>query len=56
VARRTSQGLSTKEIQRCLKRYTVHELYPSILADLGSLAAFSRRRSVNAMAETINGL
>jgi transposase len=29
VARRTSQGLSKKEIQRCLKRY-----YPLILADL----------------------
>lgn len=34
VARRTAQGLSTKEIQRCLKRYIVRELYPLILADL----------------------
>jgi transposase len=34
VARRTSEGLSTKEIQRCLKRYIVRELYPLILADL----------------------
>ena len=34
VARRTAQGLSKKEIQRCLKRYIVRELYPLILADL----------------------
>lgn len=38
VARRTSQGLSRKEIQRCLKRYIVRELYPLILADLKHLA------------------
>ena len=41
VARRTSQGMSRKEIQRCLKRYIVRELYPLILADLGQLAAAS---------------
>ncbi len=35
AARRTAQGLSTKEIQRCLKRYIVRELYPLILGDLG---------------------
>lgn len=34
VARRAAEGLSTKEIQRCLKRYIVCELYPLILADL----------------------
>ena len=34
VARRTAEGLSTKEIQRCLKRYIVRELYPLILEDL----------------------
>jgi len=34
VARRTSKGLSRKEIQRYLKRYIVRELYPLILADL----------------------
>lgn len=34
VARRSAEGLSTKEIQRCLKRYVVRELYPLILADL----------------------
>ena len=38
VARRTTEGLSTKEIQRCLKRYIVRELYPLILADLADAA------------------
>jgi transposase len=27
VARRTAEGLSTKEIIRCLKRYVARELY-----------------------------
>lgn len=34
VVRRTREGLSKKEIHRCLKRYIVRELYPLILADL----------------------
>ena len=34
VTRRAAEGLSTKEIQRCLKRYIVRELYPLISADL----------------------
>lgn len=34
VARRTQQGLSNKEIHRCLKRYIARELYPLILADM----------------------
>ena len=34
VAKRTADGLSKKEIHRCLKRYIVRELYPLILADL----------------------
>lgn len=38
VARRSAQGLSSKEIQRCLKRYLVRELYPLILADLAESA------------------
>jgi transposase len=38
VARRTAEGKSTKEIQRCLKRYIVRELYPLILADLKEAA------------------
>jgi transposase len=39
VARRTSEGLSKKEIHRCLKRYIVRELYPLILADLNDSAS-----------------
>ena len=39
VARRTGEGLSKKEIHRCLKRYIVRELYPLILADLHDSAA-----------------
>jgi transposase len=38
VARRTAEGLSLKEIQRCLKRYIIRELYPLILADLADSA------------------
>lgn len=34
VERRTREGMSNKEIHRCLKRYIVRELYPLILADL----------------------
>ena len=34
VERRTKEGMSLKEIHRCLKRYIVRELYPLILADL----------------------
>jgi transposase len=34
VERRTKEGLSNKEIHRCLKRYIVRELYSLILADL----------------------
>jgi len=35
VERRTQEGLSSKEIHRCLKRYIVREIYPLIMADLG---------------------
>ena len=34
VERRTREGMSSKEIHRCLKRYIVRELFPLILADL----------------------
>jgi len=34
VEKRTTQGLSNKEIHRCVSRYVVRELYPCILADL----------------------
>lgn len=39
VARRIAEGLSKKEIHRCLKRYIVRELYPLILADLKDSAS-----------------
>lgn len=41
VERRTKEGLSGKEIQRCLKRYLVRELYPLIMADLQSILVCS---------------
>ena len=41
VERRTTEGMSNKEIQRCLKRYIIRELYPLILADLGGTANIS---------------
>lgn len=34
VERRTSEGLTSKEICRCLKRYIARELFPLILRDL----------------------
>ena len=39
VERRTREGRTYKEIQRCLKRYIVRELYPLILADLAQSAS-----------------
>jgi transposase len=41
VERRTAEGMSNKEIQRCLKRYIIRELYPVILADLAGTATIS---------------
>ncbi|WP_409333308.1 IS110 family transposase [Trujillonella humicola] len=37
VARRTAQGLSKKEIMRCLKRYVVREVHTALLADFEQL-------------------
>ncbi len=37
VKRRTAEGLTNKEIHRCLKRYIVRELFPVILRDLGNV-------------------
>jgi hypothetical protein len=37
VARRSAEGLSKREIIRCLKRYIARELYHSLRADLTSL-------------------
>lgn len=41
VDRRTKEGMSTKEIHRCLKRYIARELYPLILADLADSTRLS---------------
>jgi transposase len=38
VDRRTKEGMSKKEIHRCLKRYLVREVYPLILEDLAASA------------------
>lgn len=51
VQRRTQEGLSSKEIQRCLKRYIVRELYPLIVADLACSADLPWHRSVNLVIE-----
>ena len=37
VDRRTKQGLSKKEIMRCLKRYVVREVHTALLADFEHL-------------------
>ncbi|HEY2791593.1 MAG TPA: IS110 family transposase, partial [Micromonosporaceae bacterium] len=37
VQRRTTQGLSKKDIIRCLKRYIVREIYTALIADLTAL-------------------
>lgn len=37
VERRTRQGLSKKEIMRCLKRYIVREIHTALLADFATL-------------------
>ena len=37
VQRRTQQGLSKKEIMRCLKRYIVREVHTALLADFTAL-------------------
>ncbi len=39
VTRRTAQGLSKKEIMRCLKRYIVREVHTALLADFEDLAS-----------------
>jgi transposase len=39
VTRRTAQGLSKKEIMRCLKRYVVREVHTALLADFDDLVS-----------------
>jgi transposase len=38
LARRTAQGLSKKDVMRCLKRYVAREVYYSLRADLAALS------------------
>jgi transposase len=38
AARRASEGLTRKEILRCLKRHFAHRLYPLLIADLTDAA------------------
>lgn len=35
--RRQEEGLSHREIVRCIKRYLVRRLYPILIADLAAL-------------------
>lgn len=37
TARRTAEGLSKKDIMRCLKRYIAREIYYALRADLTNL-------------------
>lgn len=37
VERRTADGLTSKEIHRCLKRYIARELFPIMMRDLGRI-------------------
>jgi hypothetical protein len=37
VARRTAEGLSKREIIRCLKRYIAREVYQALRADLAAI-------------------
>ena len=41
VARRTTEGLTTKEIHRCLKRYIARELFSVILNDLEKTRSYN---------------
>ena len=41
VARRTGQGLSKKDIIRCLKRFVAREIYNALIDDHRSRAALS---------------
>lgn len=37
IERRTKQGLTSKEIRRCLKRYIIREIYTALIADYENL-------------------
>jgi hypothetical protein len=48
VARRTTEGLSKREIVRCLKRYVAREVYGALLADLTRPSSDPTRRAADA--------
>lgn len=48
VARRTAEGISKRDIIRCLKRYLAREIYQAVMTDHRSL------RTVAAAAATPN--
>jgi hypothetical protein len=37
LEKRTKQGLTKKEVMRCLKRYIVREVHTALLTDLAAL-------------------
>ena len=66
VVRRTTEGLSKKDILRCLKRFIAREIYHGLLrdhraratanADLGTWITLLTHRGLNALAESVIGL
>ena len=46
VDRRTKQGLTKKEIIRCLKRYIAREVHTALLADFTALTPLDIHRSI----------
>jgi transposase InsO family protein len=67
VPRRTGQGLTKKDIIRCLKRFVAREIYNALIkdhqarhADIGRVTglttALLTHRAVNALAESVIGL
>ncbi len=43
VTRRTTEGLTKKEIIRCLKRYIARQIYRALLPDFHALPGISRQ-------------
>ena len=56
VERRTREGMSNKEIHRCLKRYIVRELYPLRLQTEFVLLLAPRARKISSAKDRLGGL
>ena len=60
VRRRTAEGRTKPEIIRCLKRYVAREIFgylcPKHIPHKRPQLSLDRHRSINTLAETINGL